>query len=490
VGFAVEKVALGWALLRVFWFSLVNITAPLLHICTQDSQHVIYGLQSGTRMESFKICFYFPLSAKMLCAAKTLSAARTLTACKSLRASMITPRTFHSCTISRTATIIAPKTTPQDPDHDYLEDCGHDGAQDYLQDRGQDYAEPSLPVLPKTEDFKPLKLLGHGTFGNVFLVRKKGGFDAVTLYAMKKMEKAFIIEQLDGPKDAMLERRVRIMCSGTPFLVGLQYAIQTESKLCLVQNYYPTGDVRDLLEKRLTLTEVETRLYIADVEQLHKLNIIHHDLKPENILIDSDGHVALTDFGLCKEFMFHYKDRLAYSWCGIRGYMAPEIIEGEGHSFEVDWWGLGIMTCEILAGHRPFQIEDGEGVEELYHRTLSYTENAMEFSLEAANLVTRLLGKDPKKRLGTGKDDGAAIKRHQFFHGVNWADVRRRTINMPYVPLSDSENDINCVEDNLSVELSAQLPVTTLQKCDNKFEGYSFLSPALVANGNSAGETS
>jgi serine/threonine protein kinase len=146
----------------------------------------------------------------------------------------------------------------------------------------------------------------------------------------------------------MLERLAHIMCSGAPFLVGLQYAIQTESKLCLVQGYYPGGDMRDLLEKRLTLTEAETSLYTAEiilaVEQLHKLNIIHRNLKPENILIDSDGHVALTDFGLCKEFMFHYKDRRAYSFCGTRGYMAPEIIEGESHSFEVDWWSLDIMT--------------------------------------------------------------------------------------------------------------------------------------------------
>jgi ribosomal protein S6 kinase alpha-5 len=326
------------------------------------------------------------------------------------------------------------------------------------------------------------------------LVRKKGGFDAGKLYAMKMMEKSFIMEQLDGPKDAMLERRVHVMCRGAPFLVGIQYAIQTKSKLCLVQNYYPGGDMRDLLEISLTLTEAEARLYIAEiilaVEELHKLNIVHRDLKPENILIDSDGHVALTDFGLCKEFIFHYNDRRTYSWCGTRGYMAPEIIEGKGHSFEVDWWSLGIMTYEILAGHRPFQIEDAESLEELCHRTLCHIPKMpMEFSLEAADLVNRLLDKDPKKRLGTGKYGAAAIKRHQFFHGVNWADVRRRSINMPHVPPPDSENDIYPVEDNLSVEFSAQLPVTTLQKCDNRFEGYSFLSPAPVANGNSASET-
>jgi hypothetical protein len=55
---------------------------------------------------------------------------------------------------------------------------------------------------------------------------------------MKVMQKAFIIEEMDGPEGAMLERRVHVKCNGYPFLVGLQYAIQTESKVCLVQGEY------------------------------------------------------------------------------------------------------------------------------------------------------------------------------------------------------------------------------------------------------------
>lgn len=72
----------------------------------------------------------------------------------------------------------------------------------------------------------------------------------------------------------------------------------------LVMEFLPGGDLMTLLMRKDILSEEESRFYIGEtilaIETIHNLNYIHRDLKPDNILLDKDGHVKLTDFGLCK----------------------------------------------------------------------------------------------------------------------------------------------------------------------------------------------
>lgn len=79
------------------------------------------------------------------------------------------------------------------------------------------------------------------------------------------------------------------------------------------------------------------------------LSFLHRDLKPENILLDADGHIKITDFGLSKTA------KLSYSFCGTPEYLAPEILLGQGYGKAVDWWSLGCLIFEMLAGYPPFQ---------------------------------------------------------------------------------------------------------------------------------------
>ena len=88
-----------------------------------------------------------------------------------------------------------------------------------------------------------------------------------------------------------------------------------------------------------------TELVLA-LEYLHSKSIAYRDLKPENLLIASDGHIKITDFGFAKKI----QDR-TFTLCGTPEYLAPEIIMSCGYNHGVDWWALGVLLFEMLAGY-------------------------------------------------------------------------------------------------------------------------------------------
>lgn len=93
--------------------------------------------------------------------------------------------------------------------------------------------------------------------------------------------------------------------------------------------------------------------YITEIvltfEYLHNLKIAYRDLKPENLLVAADGHLKITDFGFAKKI-----EEKTYTLCGTPEYLAPEIIMSVGHNLGVDWWALGVLIFEMLAGYPPF----------------------------------------------------------------------------------------------------------------------------------------
>lgn len=111
------------------------------------------------------------------------------------------------------------------------------------------------------------------------------------------------------------------------------------------------------------------------------------------------------------------------SFVGTHEYLAPEIIKGEGHGSAVDWWTFGIFLYELLYGRTPFR---GSGNEEtlanVVMKSLKFPDSPL-VSLQARDLINRLLVKDPESRLGTERGS-AEIKQHPFFEGLNWALIR------------------------------------------------------------------
>ncbi|KAJ3051632.1 hypothetical protein HK097_007356 [Rhizophlyctis rosea] len=302
-------------------------------------------------------------------------------------------------------------------------------------------------------DFELMKVVGKGSFGKVLQVRKK---DTGRIYAMKVLVKKDIVERQEVAH-TLSERNVLIQAT-SPFLVGLKFSFQTPEKLYLVLDYCNGGELFYHLQKETAFSEERAKFYTCELilalEHLHKYNVIYRDLKPENILLDSSGHIALTDFGLCKENVTF--DDTTNTFCGTAEYLAPEVLTGQGYGKAVDWWSLGILFYEMTTGLPPFYSENTNLMyKKILHNQLLFPPG---FSEKAQIVVRGLLERDPKKRLGGGPDDGAAIKRQAFFADVDWDKLLKKEISPPFKPKVESETDTS----NFDPIFTAALPVDSL----------------------------
>ena len=286
-------------------------------------------------------------------------------------------------------------------------------------------------------DFICLGQIGKGSFGEVFLVKK---IENSKLFAMKVLSKEKIFNQ-NLLKYAITERNV-LSVSDHPFIVKLNYAFQTSSKLFLILDYCINGDLSKHLYYEKRFSETRAKYYICEIilalEHLHKLNIIFRDLKPDNVVLDNEGHVKITDFGLCKEGIFD--GNYTKSFCGSMAYLAPEMILKNGYSKCVDWYLLGILFYEMLFGNPPFLSDNKD---DLFKNILEKDENEIFFpdyiSKECQNFIKSLLSKNPEKRLGNLKD-AFEIKNHPYFKDVNWNKVYYKNLPVPKYKIYNNKN--------------------------------------------------
>ena len=282
-------------------------------------------------------------------------------------------------------------------------------------------------------NFVCLAQLGKGSFGEVYLVKK---VNSEEIYAMKVLRKERIMGQ-NLLKYAIAERNV-LKASNHPFIVKLHYAFQTSTKLFLVIEYCPNGDLAKhlLIEKRFK--EPRAKFYICEVllalEDLHKRDIIFRDLKPDNVVLDKDGHCKLTDFGLSKEGV--RENFYAQSFCGSIAYLAPEMLKKQGHGKAVDWYLLGVLFYEMLVGVTPYFTTKKEDI--FYNIEYGDLKIPNFVSKEAGELLERLLERNPNKRLGGSIKDGLEIKEHPYFKDVDWKKMYEKKLKPPnYVNYMD-----------------------------------------------------
>ncbi|XP_048661787.1 ribosomal protein S6 kinase alpha-2 isoform X4 [Marmota marmota marmota] len=325
--------------------------------------------------------------------------------------------------------------------------------------------------------FELLKVLGQGSYGKVFLVRKVTGSDAGQLYAMKVLRKA-TLKVRDRVRSKM-ERDILAEVNH-PFIVKLHYAFQTEGKLYLILDFLRGGDLFTRLSKEVMFTEEDVKFYLAELalalDHLHGLGIIYRDLKPENILLDEEGHIKITDFGLSKEAIDH--DKRAYSFCGTIEYMAPEVVNRRGHTQSADWWSFGVLMFEMLTGSLPFQGKDRKETMALILKAKLGMPQFL--SSEAQSLLRALFKRNPCNRLGAGIDGVEEIKRHPFFVTIDWNKLYRKEIKPPFKPAVGRPEDTFHFDPEFTTRTPTDSPgVPPSANAHHLFRGFSFVASSL-----------
>ncbi|XP_022714638.1 serine/threonine-protein kinase tricorner-like [Durio zibethinus] len=346
------------------------------------------------------------------------------------------------------------------------------------------------------DDFKLLTIIGRGAFGKVRLCKEKA---TGNVYAMKKLQKSEMLRR--GQVEHVKAERNLLTEVDSECIVRLYCSFQDDEFLYLVMEYLPGGDMMTLLMRKDTLTEDEARFYVGQtvlaIESIHKHNYVHRDIKPDNLLLDHNGHMKLSDFGLCKpldsssfpdlreddhvggrnfkpsmdsgkhsnlpstpkwtqrEQLLHWQKNwrtLAYSTVGTPDYIAPEVLLKRGYGMECDWWSLGAIMFEMLVGYPPFYSEEALSTcrKIVNWRThLKFPEEA-KLSAEAKDLIKKLLC-NVEQRLGT---KGAhEIKARPWFKDIEWD----RLYHMEAAFIPEVNSDLDTQNFEKFEELGAQV---------------------------------
>jgi serine/threonine protein kinase len=315
---------------------------------------------------------------------------------------------------------------------------------------------------PTIKDFKLLRIIGQGSFGKVFLVKPEGDTSSAEVYAMKMLQKADVIRR-HQVEHTRTERDIMAHASH-PFIVSLRFAFQSDDKLYMITEYCPGGELYFHLKKMKTFSVNMMQFYSAQIamalEYLHRKNIIYRDLKPENILLDRDGNCKLTDFGLSKIVIPDVetsprsenngegekvstststrKRATPFTFCGTPEYLSPEMLvhrqRGSGYGFEIDWWGLGIVSFEMVVGWVPFFDRDfGRMCEKIMTRPVKFP-SKFNVPKPAQAFVKGLLQRNPQRRLCCGFHRAGELKNTPFFSDMNWDYLERGLMAPPFLP--------------------------------------------------------
>jgi len=264
--------------------------------------------------------------------------------------------------------------------------------------------ESTIPAARSSEPYPGYSVLEgqyelHETVGTGGFAKVKVATHLVTgdKVAIKIMDKKQLGEDLPRVRleiAAMKVLRHQNICK-------LLQVVETDSKIFMVLEYCPGGELFDYIVDRERLNEDESRAFfrqiVAAVAYIHQSGYAHRDLKPENILIDEDQHLKLIDFGLCAKPKGGITSILE-TCCGSPAYAAPELVSGRNYlGSEADIWSMGVLLYALLCGFLPF---DDENISALYRKIqLGIYEKPSWLSLGSLQLIHQMLQVDAKKRI-------------------------------------------------------------------------------------------
>lgn len=345
------------------------------------------------------------------------------------------------------------------------------------------------------EDFTPLCVIGQGAFGRVLQVRSKldEGVYAMKVISKRMLRKKNHLSYMRAERDIMTK-------VDFPFVVGLKFSFQTDEKLFLVMDYLSGGELFFHLRKQGLILEDTARFYVAEMvlalEHLHSQGIIHRDLKPENVLVGKDGHLCLTDFGLAKELTAlsvggedggDEDGARAQTVCGTNEYMCPEMILKKGYGKAADWWSLGALMYEMMAGHPPFRAKT---VKDLNRKILHEKLSLPPFLTSDAHAVLKgLLERNVQKRLGATRatmfevGGVAALKATRFFKKIDWQLLLKKQLPAPVIPPVAHECDTSNFDDEFT-NMDLSLSLVEIEGAEathsDTFCGFSFIESSIM----------
>ena len=343
----------------------------------------------------------------------------------------------------------------------------------------------SFEILPeaKIEDFELLKIIGKGKNSITYLakyINNKNNIYYNKLYAIKKYKKIDIInnELFDNLRN---EKKIstfkNLFCS---YISKLEFCFQNNIEIFYVFPFYKGGDLFQLLKTKKKLKISETIFFISQIIiallKLHENSIIYRNIKLENVLIDDKGLIKLIDFNKCKILTF--ENEFACSFIGNLEYISPEVILGNGHSFEYDYWMLGILTYYLIFGHSPYKSKKIDNLfDEIIFEEIEYNENEFEEDgiynkKDIIEFIKSCLEKNKEKRIN---DDN--IKNKKIFININWDEIENGELFPTLIQnISEKDDYIKNFDENLlneKIESNEYLNGFDLQKIkyynDNKY---------------------
>jgi len=291
------------------------------------------------------------------------------------------------------------------------------------------------------DDFEFGVTLGTGSFGRVRLATHK---ETSQCYAIKMLKKSEVIQDVQAKHMLTSEKEILFEVSKDPhpFIVNVAATFQDPKYLYIALEYVNGGEFFSHLTIAGRFDSKAAQFYAAHIvlafEHLHAMDILYRDLKPENLLLGEDGYLKITDFGSAKKMT---KSKKTYTLCGTPEYVAPEMALNQGHGKGVDWWALGILTYEILAGEPPFVADSPN---QIYKRILSGKINFHKKCFEESSeiFIRQLLMVDVSKRLGCKEEIGASsVKSCDWFLDFEWDALHAKELDAPIKPEVSSSKD-------------------------------------------------
>ena len=228
-----------------------------------------------------------------------------------------------------------------------------------------------------------------------------------------------------------------------PFIVNMKYSFQDYDNLYLVMDLLTGGDLRYHICRYHKFSENQTKFFIACVilglEYIHNNNIIHRDIKPENLVCDENGYIRITDFGVAK---IKKKDNSSET-SGTPGYMAPEVLLGQNHSFTVDFFAIGIMGYEFMMGQRPYLGKNRREIKNIILRKqakINHSDLPYNWSIESMNFINECLKRKECKRLGYNFGI-RELKNHIWFKNFEWDKMYNKIMTSPFIPKKEGNYD-------------------------------------------------